>query len=468
MPSLERGVPPTPAGVWYNGFVQTQLEPLAENKVKLTVEVPRHDVEHAVEHAASDLAGTVKIPGFRKGKIPMPVLISRVGKVRLFTEAVESHIGGWFWTAAAREGIRPVAQPEFDFDLPTSDQEAWTFTATVDVQPKPELPDWAGLEVPRNDTTVPEELIQTELDALGASVAELAPVDHRSAQPGDIAIVDLVSGRGDAQRDYVVEVGSGRLVEEIDAGIVGMRAGESKTIEFELADDTSGTVDVSVKEIKERVLPPLDDELVRSATEFDSLAELRADIESRLREQLEVEAEGAFRAAAVDRLVDDARIDAKGPIVDGRTRELLNGLVRSVESRGVSFDTYLTLTGQRPEDLLARLQAEAKRSVAREIVLEAVAEKLGIEVSDDEIRDLIAQEAEAAGEEPGPIIEDLFRHGGDRRLREDLRLRKALDRLAAEVKPIPVELAEAREAIWTPEKENPKPETKLWTPSSKE
>lgn len=247
--------------------MQTQLEPLADNKVRLTVEVPRHDVEHAVEHAASDLAGAVKIPGFRKGKVPMPVLLSRVGKERLFTEAVESHIGGWFWTAAAREGIRPVAQPEFDFDLPTSDKEAWTFTATVDVQPKPELPDWTQLEVPRPDTTVPEELIQAELDAVRGTLAELAFVEHRSAQPGDIVTVDLVSGGGEAQRDYVAELGSGRLIEEIDEGIVGMRPGESKTIEFELADDARGTVDVSVKEIKERVLPPLDDEVARAATE---------------------------------------------------------------------------------------------------------------------------------------------------------------------------------------------------------
>lgn len=448
--------------------MQTHLEELAENKVRLTVEVPRHDVAHAVEHAASDLAGQVKIPGFRTGKVPMPVLISRVGRERLFSEAVESHIGGWFWTAAARVGVRPVAQPEFDFELPTSDKEEWTFRATVDVQPKPELPDWTTLEVPRPDASVPEELVQAELDALRSTVAELAPVDHRSTQPGDTVVVDLVDPSGEAQRDYVVEVGSGRLVEEIEQAIVGMHPGESREVEFELADDARRTVELTVKEIREKVLPPVDDDLARAATEFETLTALREDIESRLSEQLEAEADGAFRAAAVDRLVEEAKVDARGPIVEARTRELLNGLVRSVEGRGVNFDTYLALTGQRPEELLARLQAEAQRSVAREIVLEAVAEKVGLEVSDDEIRDLVTEQAEAAGEDPGPIIEEIFRHGGDRRLREDLRLRKALDRLAAEVRPISIDLAEAREAIWTPEKEKAEAETKLWTPGSKE
>jgi len=448
--------------------MKTELEEIAHNKVRLRVEVPREDVKHAVEHAASDLAESAKIPGFRKGRVPMPVLVSRVGRERIFSEAVESHIGGWFWTAAAREGLRPVAQPDFDFELPTTDKQGWSFVATVDVQPKPELPDWTELEVPRAEVSVPDDLIQAELDAVRATVADLAPVDHRSAQPGDVAVVDVVDGSGEGQRDYVVEIGSGRLVEEIEQALVGMRVGQSQSVDFELGDDSRRSAEVMLKELLERVLPPLDDDLVRAATELDSLQALRADIEDRLGAQLEDEADTAFRAAAVDRLVDATAVAPKGPIVESRTRELLNALVRSVESRGVSFDSYLALTNQQPQDLVARLQGEAQRSVAREIVLEGLAERLGIEVTDEEITELVTEQAEAVGEDPGPVLEELFRHGGDRRLREDLRLRKALDRLAADVKPIAPEVAEARDAIWTPRQEKPKEETKLWTPGSKE
>jgi trigger factor len=443
------------------------MEELADNKVRLTVEVPREDVHHAVEHAASDLATSAKIPGFRKGKVPMPVLVSRVGKERLFSEAVESHIGGWFWTAAAREGLRPAGQPDYDFELPTSDEQGWSFTATVDVQPKPELPDWTELEVPRAEVEVPDELVQAELDAVRATVAELAPVEHRSAQPGDTAIVDLLDPAGEGQRDYVVELGSGRLVEEIEQAVVGLRVGQSRQVEFELADGATRSVEVTLKELRERVLPPLDDEVVRAATELDTVDELRADAEGRLREQLQDEVDAAFRAAAVDRLVEAAHVTPTGPIVESRTRELLNGLVRSVERRGVNFDSYLALSGQRPEDLVARLHDEAQRSVAREIVLEELADRLGIEVSDEEITELVAEQAEEAGEEPGPIVEELFRDGGERRLREDLRLRKALDRLAEDVRPIAPELAEARDAIWTPEQEKASAETKLWTPEAR-
>src|SRR5947209_7165198 len=143
--------------------MSAQVEELPDNKIRLTVDVPQHDVHHAVEHAASDLAASVKIPGFRKGKVPMPVLIQRVGRERLYQEAVESHISGWFWNAAARARVRPVATPDYEFDLPTSDREDWSFAATVDVQPKPELPDWTTLEVPKAEVELPGELVDREL-----------------------------------------------------------------------------------------------------------------------------------------------------------------------------------------------------------------------------------------------------------------------------------------------------------------
>src|ERR671935_693026 len=135
--------------------METQVEELPDNRVRLQVEVEPDDVRHAVEHAASDLAESMKIPGFRKGKVPMPVLVARVGRDRLYAEAVESHIGGWFRNAAARTGIRAVAQPEYEYGLPDSPDDAFRFTATVEVQPKPEVTDWTKLEVPAPSADIP-------------------------------------------------------------------------------------------------------------------------------------------------------------------------------------------------------------------------------------------------------------------------------------------------------------------------
>jgi len=441
--------------------VATQVEELPENKVKLTVDVPAHDMHHAVEHAASDLAQSVRIPGFRQGKVPMPLLVQRIGKERIYAEAVDSHIGGWFWTAATRARVNPIAQPHYEYDLPASDKDDWSFSATVEVQPKPEPADWTKLEVPRHEAEVPQEAVQAELETLQRIAAELVPVEGRTAQQGDVAVVDLLAEDGSAQRDYIVELGSERLVEEIENGLRGLSPGESREVAYELGDGSTRKATVALKELRERVLPPLDDELAKTASEFDTLAELRTEIEERLKGQIAEELDGLFRAAAVDELVRATNFQAAGPLVEMRTRELLSGLARSLQSRGIDANAYLELTGQSPEVLEQRLRAEASMSVARELILEAVADKLGIEVTDDEIR----EELRTAGESDEDI-EEFVAQGGADRVRDDIRLKKALDRVAAEVTPIAPELHEARESIWTPEKEQPAETPKLWTPGT--
>jgi trigger factor len=446
----------------------TQVEELADNKVRLTVEVPQADLRHAVEHATHDLAESVKVPGFRKGKVPPQVLQARIGRERIFTEAVESHIGGWFLTAAATTRIRPVAAPEYDYDLPSSEEDEFRFTATVAVQPKPEPADWTELEVPYAEPGVAAELVDQELEALRESVAELAPVEGRPARTGDVLVIDALDENGEGQRDLVVELGSGRLVEELERALLGASAGETKEVEFEAADGSTPKATVEVKEVKEKILAPLDDELARSASEFDTLEELRADIDRRIREVLEEEAETQFRAAAVDALVEASNVQVGGPLVEARTRELLNGLGRSLESRGISAEAYFQLSGQTAEELVQRMGAEAALSVARELVLEAVADQLGIEVSDAEIEELIREQAELSGDDPDDTVRQVFESGREEVLRADLRLRKALDRVAAEAKRVPADVARAREEIWTPDKETSPTETKLWTPGSKE
>ena len=445
-----------------------QVEELGGNRVRLTVDVSPHELEHAVEHAADDLSESVKIPGFRKGKVPRQVLLANVGKDRLWVEAVESHIGGWFWNAAASSRLRPIATPEYDFELPTTESEPWTFSATVEIQPTPEIVDWTTLEVPRAEAEVPEELVQQELDALRNSVAELVPADDREAREGDTLVIDLASDGGGGQSDTVVELGARSLVEEIEQSLVGARVGDTRSVRYELGDGSETSVDVTVKHVNEKVLPEADDELARSASEFDTLAELRAEIEGRIREAVDAQIDGAFRAAAVDELVSASNVQGAGPLVEARARELLNGFVRSLANRGISPEAYFQATGQSPELLTAQIRGEAAQSVARELALEAVAERAGIAVSDDEVKDLIREQAELSGDDAEAVIADIWAHGRQESLREDLRLRAALDRLAAEVKPIAPEQHAAREAIWTPDKEKPTGETKLWTPGSEE
>jgi trigger factor len=447
-------------------LVKTKVEELPESRVRLDVEVPEADVQHAFEHAATDMAESLRVPGFRKGKAPVPVVIARVGREAVWQEALRGHLDSWFWSAAETSGIRPVASPEVEFDDLPDDGGTFKFTATVSVLPKPTVADWTTLEVPYAEAEVPAELVDLELERLRETVAELAPVEDRPVAEGDTVVLDILGEGVPAQRDYVTEVGADRLVNEIDDALPGMRKDETKTVEIAGAEAPL-PVEVTVKEVKEKVLPALDDELARSSSEFETLEELRAEIESRLLEQLTEELEIRFREAAVDVLADASEVETVEPLVERRTAELWSGIARSLQARGISTETYLTMTGQSAEEVVARLRAEAEQSLARELVLDAAAGQLGIEVSDAEIDELIREQSEEGDdvEESKRLLQE---NGGYDRLRADLRLKKALDEIVAGVKRIPVELAAAREKLWTPEKEKEGTKMNIWTPGSEE
>jgi trigger factor len=446
--------------------VKTKVEELPESRVRLDVEVPEADLQHAFEHAASDLAASLRLPGFRKGKAPLPVVVARVGREAIWQEALKSHLDSWFWSAAEDSGIRPVANPEVEFDGLPEEDASFKFSATVAVMPKPKVGDWTELEVPSAEPAVPAELVDQELERIRETVAELAPVEGRPVQEGDTVVIDITGEDLPAQKDYVVEVGIERLVPELDQALVGMSAGQTKTVQLG-SDEQPQSVDLAVKEIKEPVLPELGDELAKAASEFDTLQELRAEIETRLREQLDEELTVRFREAAIDALVDASEVETVEPLVERRTAELWVNIARSLERRGISPETYLTMTGQSAEDIIGNLREEADRSLKRELVLDAVASKLELEVADEEIDQLIREQSTEDDdlEEARRLLQE---GGGYERLRADLRLKKALDEVAAAVKRIPVELAQAREKLWTPEKEKGSKGMNIWTPSSEE
>lgn len=436
--------------------------------MRLDVEVPEADVKHALEHAASDLAASVRVPGFRKGKVPLSLVVARVGKDAIWQEAVQSHLESWFWRAAATSGIQPVGSPELELGDAPADGDSFRFSATVGVIPKPQLGDWKELEVPGADAEVPAELVDRELELLRSAVGELAPAGDRPVRAGDTVVLDLVGEKAGTQRDYVTEAGSGRLVEELDAALLGMAAGETKTVDVRVDEEKTSPVELTVKDVKEKILPELDDELARAATEFDTIEELRADLDRRLGEELEAELDAQFRESAIDALVEASTVELPAEIVDRRAAELWTGMARSLEARGISTENYLAMTGQSSEQVVERLRAEAARAVGREVVLEAVADQLGLEVADEELEAFVREQATEAEEDPGETVARMREHGAWERLRGDLRLRKALDEVAGSVKRIPVDLAAAREKLWTPEKEKQASGMNIWTPGSEE
>jgi trigger factor len=447
------------------GAVDARVEELPDNKVRLEIDVDSDAIDHALEHAAGDLAKSMSFPGFRRGKsVPLPVVAARVGPDTLAAEAIRSHAGSWFWAAANKHEVRPVSEPELEWDENPQMGSPFTFRATVDVLPPPTLGDWTELEVGRPEPELPREVVDAELDQVRSSVATLSRVESRPAEAGDTVVVDLTGD--EITRDYAIEVGHGRLRDEIEAAIIGSAVDETRSVTVDMGNSATAQVNVTVTEINEKVLPPLDDDLAVLATEFETLAELEADIEKVLNEQLEGEVDAHFREQTLDALANATTFDKLGPIVQARARSMWNGLASSLEQRGLQVENYLAATGQTVEQIDAQLRMEAERAVKRELTLEAVANKLEIEVTDEEIEELIAREAGDAGDDPSAAIELMRERGAFDKLRGDLRFKKALDEVVASVTPISVELAEAREELWTPEKEKTPSSGKLWTPGS--
>ncbi len=447
------------------GAVKARVEELPDDKVRLEIEIDVDAIDHAIEHAASDLAESMSFPGFRRGKkVPLPVVTARVGQDALAAEAIRTHAGGWFWSAASENEIRPVAEPELEWDENPRMGSPFTFRATVDVLPPPGLADWTELEVGRPDAKLPREVIEGELERVRLSAASLSPVEGRPAAAGDTVVVDLTGD--EITRDYAIEVGHGRLRDEIEEAIIGASVAETNAVTVDMGDSTTTQVNVTVKEINEKVLPPLDDELAVLASEFETLAELDADIENVLTEQLDAEIDAQFRERTLDALAEATTFERLEPIVQARARSLWHGLASSLEQRGLKVENYLAATGQTVQQIDAQLRIEAERAVKRELTLEAVADRLEVEVTDEEVEDFIRQEASDAGDDPGGAVEMIRERDGFDRLRSDLRFKKALDEVMTSVKAIPVELAEAREELWTPEKENAPSSRKIWTPGS--
>ena len=331
------------------------------------------------------------------------------------------------------------------------------------MQPPVVPADWTTLEVPKLEVEVPDEIVDGQLQVLQQGVASLSPVEGRPARPGDVAVIDIEDDDGHGQRNYVLEVGADRLIEVLDDKVRGLLPGDSDEATWEVGDGSTQSAVVRLNELYERVLPPLDDSLATAASEFDTLDELRADITDRITDLLEREVESQFRMAAVDELLEASNVDPAALVVDMRTRDLLNAFVRQLEARGLDPVAYLRATGISGADLEQRFREEARQQIGRELLLEAVADQLAIEVSDDEIREDLREDGESDED-----IEEFIEAGGADRVRPDLRLRKAVDRIAAEVQPISQELAKARESIWTPGKEEGvTAEKTLWTPGTR-
>ena len=469
--------------------VKTTLTELGDSRVRLQVEVEPSEVEGRLEERARVLGRQLKLPGFRKGKVPAPLVIQRVGREAILEEALRESLPAWYSDAIASSGIVPVGDPTVDLDfgnLPPKGEELH-FAIEIGVLPTAELGEYKGLEVGRAEETVPEERVEEALAGERERLARLETVE-RPAAAGDFLVIDylgslpgedgeLVPFAGGEGRDQLVELGSGNLIPGFEDGLLGASAGEERTLSVTFPADygagelagREASFAVTVKEVKEKQLPELDDDFAVDAG-FDDLDELRADIRERLLEAERERIGAEYRQAALDAAVAQATVPVTPDLIAARAREMWERNLHALAHRGISREAYLQITGRSEEEILAEAQGEAEQALRREAVITAVVAAEGIAPDDEDVLGALAPTAEREGVEPQQLLEDLRSSGRLEDVREDLAAREAIDLIASEAKPIPLAQAEAREAIWTPEKEGEAAlketaeASQLWTP----
>ncbi len=456
--------------------MQTTVTELPESRVRVDVGVDADAVEKSLERAARTLAGDMRVPGFRRGKAPAGIVMQRLGRDAVLEQAVRDSLGEWYERALADAGVTPIGDPKLDVgDLPAAGADL-EFSVEVAVRPSARVGDYRGLEVGKASGEPPEEAITAELDRLREAMASINPVD-RAAADGDVVVIDYagtIDGElfeGGSANDLMVEVGAGRLLEEMESALRGAAAGAELDVELTFPEDygaeeiagKAAHFAVTVKEVREKVLPELDDDFASEASEFDTLAELRRAITERLGEMVASQSETEFRRAAVTAAAENAEVELPEDIVSARAEEMFDRFLHQLTHRGIQPEAFVQMQPGGREGMLAELREDAIANLRREATLAAIAEAEDIQVSDEELIEAIGPgEGKNA---PERLLERLRSQGRDQLLREEVRMRKAADIVVESAKPIPLEQAAAREKIWTPEDEERKPESEgLWTP----
>jgi trigger factor len=445
--------------------VKTTVTELPESRVRVEAEVSADEVEARVADTARRLGRDLKMPGFRKGKVPAPMVIQRVGRDYVLDETVRGALGRWYVEALDDSGIHPVGDPDVDLgDLPQPGNPL-TFTIEIGVRPTAQLGDYKGVEAPRREPEASDEAVQAELEALRERSARLDTVEEAAGE-GDFVVMDYVGSidgetfAGGEGRDQLLELGSGRLIPGFEEQLTGASAGDERTVNVTFPEDygaehlagKDAQFAVTVKEVKRKNLPELDDEFASEQLGFDTLDELREDIASKLREADEQRAEGEYREAVLDAVVAGATVTVPDSLVDARARELWERMLHSLGHQGISKDAYLQISGKTEEEILDEAKPDAEQALRREAVIAAVIEAENIEPSDGDVLAALQASATREGTTPEKLRQQLESAGRLDELREDLAQRAAIDYLVEHATPIEPERAAAREKLWTPDK----------------
>ncbi len=393
-----------------------KVDKIEKNKVSLEIVVGADEFSSAINRTAKKVAGEINVPGFRKGKAPRHIIERYVGKDYLEKEAMEPLIGPAYVKAVEESAIWPVSRPEVEV-IQAEDGKDLIFKALVEVKPEVELGQYTGLEIPKATVEVTEEQIEEELKRRQEMHAKLIPVDDGEVLDKDIVTIDFegfidgVAFEGGKGEDHDLAIGSGTFIPGFEEQLIGARKDQELDVNVPFPDEyhskelagKDALFKVKVKAIKRKELVPLDDEFAKDVSEFDTLNELREDIKEKMITSTEMKISNEHRAEIVKKVVDNASVELPEGMIQNRIEALIQDLGTNLSYQGVTIEQYYSYINSNKEEVYENYRVQAVESIKTELVLEAIANKEGITVSDEDVE----KEMEKLAENHGRKIEEL-------------------------------------------------------------
>ena len=426
--------------------MSVQVEKLEKNMAKLTVEVSAEDFKAAIKKAFNKNKNRFAIPGFRKGKAPQAMIEKMYGEGVFYEDAADEAINASYAEAMKESGLDIVSRPEVTIEKIGKD-EPFVYSALVAVKPEVTLGQYKGVEVEKADASVSAEDVEAELKKVQEQNARLLAVEDRGVEDGDQTVIDFegfVDGKGfegGKAEDYPLTIGSHSFIDTFEEQLIGKKIGEECEVnvtfptEYHAADlaGKPATFKVTVKEIKVKELPELNDEFASEVSEFDTLDEYKKDVEKKLAEKKEIEANSKNEDAVVAKVVENATMEIPDKMIDAQAENMVQDMARRMQSQGLSLDMYLKYTGMTVEQMKEQARPDAEKRIRTRLVLEAVAKAENIQISDEKVDEEVAKMAEAYKMEVEKL-KSYMSESDVKQMKEDLAVQQAVDLLVAEAK----------------------------------
>ena len=423
------------------------IEKISDSKVKLEIEVPAPDVDTALERAYRKVVKKINLPGFRKGKVPRRILESRFGPEVLHEEALEILVPQAFEEALKETDIDPIDHPQFDL-IQIEEGMELRFNAVVEVLPPVELGNYRGLEAEQEETEIDDLQVEHHFYMLQEQNARLVPREEGPAKQNDLVSIDfkgLVDGEpfeGGEAENYSLELGSKTFIPGFEEQLIGAGIGEEREVKVKFPDnyrkeDVAGkdaVFTVVIRQIKEKQLPDLNDDLVKEISEFETLDEMKADLKEKLLSNAEEQSKAQLEESLIEKVSAASNVELPEILVNRQIDRMLGDLENYLRYQGMGLDQFIELSGKSKEDVREERREEAEKRVKANLVLDAIAKKEGISIEESELEAKIKEIAEGYNDDPERIRGILDKQGRLPVMLEEMRIRRAIDLIAGEAK----------------------------------